>query len=90
MIQIEQKIDMSSLPKNSTPSNDMPDATYGFIGVGAMGCGMALNVRAKIPMNSSFFVFDIDETKIKNLSERAERRVSVATSPKQIAEECVC
>ena len=82
---------MSSITGNEDrlPNGDA-DATYGFVGIGAMGFWMAMNVRAKVPSTSAFFVFDKDQERIETFCRRALGPVTVAASPKQIAEECVC
>jgi 3-hydroxyisobutyrate/3-hydroxypropionate dehydrogenase len=69
-----------------------PDATYGFIGLGNMGYGMAKNVREKIPSTSKLIVCELNTSardKFVNEFESAGT-IEVAESPKVIGEKCVC
>lgn len=82
---------MSPTTPNGTTHDNMPNATYGFIGLGNMGSGMAFNVRLKMPKDSRLFVFDIDQSAVARFCEKTNSlgEVGIATSPKHIAEECV-
>ncbi|KAK7417699.1 hypothetical protein QQX98_004355 [Neonectria punicea] len=60
-----------------------PARSYGFIGLGVMGCGMAKNLRARIPESSTLYVCEV-------VAERRDQRVAetpgdiqVLTSPRE-------
>ncbi|KAL5597187.1 hypothetical protein FOBRF1_010980 [Fusarium oxysporum] len=65
----------------------IPITTYGFIGLGQMGHGMAKNLRQKLPQNYPMIVFDVNKEAVnKFLQEHAGTNVTAASSPKEIAE----
>jgi len=66
-----------------------PDATYGFIGLGNMGFGMAKNVRQKIPASSNMVVCEINKSARDEFCSTIEGKIETAESPKEIAEKCV-
>lgn len=60
-------------------------ATYGFIGIGVMGWGMAKNLRAKIPPSSKLVICElVAERRDKFLAE-TDGLIDVATSPREVA-----
>ena len=63
--------------------------TYGFIGIGNMGYGMASNLRAKIPKASKLIICDVDTARRdKFIAESSEHGVTVpAQDPKEVSEE---
>ncbi|CRG84134.1 hypothetical protein PISL3812_01461 [Talaromyces islandicus] len=65
-----------------------PNVTYGFIGLGQMGHGMAKNLRQKIPESSILVIFDINkETMQRFVQEHGQGgNVKTASSPKEIAQ----
>lgn len=67
-----------------------PDATYGFIGLGNMGFGMAKNVRQKIPKSSKLVVCELVKTQRDEFCSTIEGRIETAETPKEVAEKCVC
>lgn len=68
----------------------MPIQTYGFIGLGNMGYGMALNVRAKMPKSSKLIVCDVNTQQRDKFISETEGMVEAADTPKEVAEKCVC
>lgn len=72
-------------------SNRESIPTYGFIGLGVMGYGMAVNLRKKIPRESNLVVCELVEGRRSQFVEELgkEYKVSVADSPVKIAEMCV-
>ena len=67
-----------------------PDATYGFIGLGNMGFGMAKNVRQKIPASSKLIVCELNKSAREEFCSTIEGKIETAETPKEIAEKCVC
>lgn len=70
-----------------------PGGTYGFIGLGNMGYGMAKNVREKMPSASKLIVCELNaEQRDKFVQEYKDvgAGVQAVESPKQVAEACVC
>jgi 3-hydroxyisobutyrate dehydrogenase len=67
-----------------------PDATYGFIGLGNMGFGMAKNVRQKIPASSPLIVCELNKSARDEFCSTIEGKIETAENPKEIAEKCVC
>ena len=67
-----------------------PDATYGFIGLGNMGFGMAKNVRQKIPASSNLIVCELVKSQRDEFCSTVEGKIETAETPKEIAEKCVC
>lgn len=72
-------------------SQDVPSATYGFIGLGVMGFGMAQNLRRKIPKDSDLVVCEIVEDRRDRFIAETEMDggIKVAHTPKEVAEQCV-
>lgn len=67
-----------------------PEATYGFIGIGVMGYGMALNLRSKISSSSRFILCEIDTARRDQFVDEATSRgleVEIVESPRQMAEQ---
>jgi 3-hydroxyisobutyrate dehydrogenase len=73
--------------KNS--SGSMPQVTYGFIGLGNMGYGMAKNLRAGMPKSSTLVVCELDCERRDEFISSAEEPTEAAESPKAVAERCV-
>jgi 3-hydroxyisobutyrate dehydrogenase-like beta-hydroxyacid dehydrogenase len=67
-----------------------PEATYGFIGLGNMGFGMAKNVRQKIPASSNLIVCELVKSQRDEFCSTVEGKIETAETPKEIAEKCVC
>ena len=66
-----------------------PDPTYGFVGVGVMGYGMAMNLRAKIPEKADFILCEINEARREEFIQECDRKVRIAHSPREVAEQAV-
>ena len=67
-----------------------PDATYGFIGIGVMGYGMAMNLRSKIPSTSKFVLCEINTTRRDQFVAEATSKgqiIEIAESPRAVAEQ---
>ncbi|PVH81136.1 hypothetical protein DL98DRAFT_625978 [Cadophora sp. DSE1049] len=62
--------------------------TYGFIGLGQMGHGMAKNIRQKIPENCNLVIYDVREEAMTDFMNNFGNgsNTLAATSPKQVAE----
>lgn len=71
-------------------NNGAPDATYGFIGLGNMGAGMAKNVRQKIPSSSKLVVCELNKTARDEFCRTNEGDIETVETPKEVAEKCVC
>ena len=67
-----------------------PNVTYGFIGLGNMGFGMAKNVRQKIPSSSNMIVCELVKSQRDEFCSTIEGKIETAETPKEIAEKCVC
>ena len=80
---------MDESPSTNSISSP-PDATYGFIGLGNMGFGMAKNVREKIPSSSKLIVCELVTSQRDKFVKEIEGDIEVAETPKQIGEKCVC
>lgn len=83
---------MYTMCNNSTSaSHDAPPpVTYGFIGLGVMGYGMAQNLRAKIPKSSTLVICEIVKKRRDQFVAEMEGLIKVAHSPKEVAEQSVC
>ena len=71
-------------------STQAPEATYGFIGLGNMGFGMAKNVRQKIPSSSKLIVCELVKAQRDEFVSTIEGDIETAENPKEVAEKCVC
>ncbi|RYC91630.1 hypothetical protein BFJ63_vAg5640 [Fusarium oxysporum f. sp. narcissi] len=67
----------------------VPDAKYGFIGVGQIGWGIAMNLRQKIPKGSSLVICEVSETRRSQFVNEAapHGKVSTANSPIEVAKQ---
>ncbi|KIW94004.1 uncharacterized protein Z519_05320 [Cladophialophora bantiana CBS 173.52] len=63
------------------PSNPV----YGFVGIGVMGYGMAMNLRAKIPQTAGFVLCEINEARREQFLQECKASVQVAHSPREVA-----
>ncbi|EME81570.1 uncharacterized protein MYCFIDRAFT_154262 [Pseudocercospora fijiensis CIRAD86] len=75
--------------ENSTKPQ-LPSGTYGFIGLGNMGYGMAMNVRKKMPSGSILVVCELDQARKEDFCSEARQygKVEIADTPKEVAERC--
>lgn len=76
-------------PNGITPHDDVPTCTYGFIGVGVMGTGMAKNLRAKMPPSSKLLICEVNKARRDEFFATTEGLLEVAESPKKLAEKAV-
>ncbi|EXJ94391.1 3-hydroxyisobutyrate dehydrogenase [Capronia coronata CBS 617.96] len=68
-------------------SSTTREASWGFIGLGAMGYPMAKNLRAKIPEGDTMTIFDINTTSLDKFAQEATPSgVVVAKSPREVVE----
>lgn len=68
---------------------NLPNVTYGFIGIGVMGFPMAQNLRKRIPRQSKLVVCEINESALKKfLTETSPGdQLSAASTPREVAEQ---
>lgn len=68
---------------------NLPNVTYGFIGIGVMGFPMAQNLRKRIPRQSKLIVCEINESALKKfLTETSPGdQLSAASTPREVAEQ---
>ncbi len=74
-------------PTDRTPA--LPDATYGFIGIGVMGWGMAQNLRKKIPKSCTLIICELNKPRRDKFIAETEGLLKVAESPREVAEQAV-
>lgn len=76
---------------SNKPHTQLPVGTYGFIGLGNMGYGMAMNVRKKMPTASTLVVCELDQARRDEFCSEAQQygQVDKADTPKEIAERSV-
>jgi 3-hydroxyisobutyrate/3-hydroxypropionate dehydrogenase len=69
-------------------ASDPPDTTYGFIGIGVMGYGMAMNLRRKIPPTSKLILCEINQERREQYLREASPNglIEVAETPRQVAQ----
>lgn len=70
-------------------SNGIPAKSFGFIGLGIMGWGMAKNLRAKIPADSVLYVCEINKPRRDEFVASTAGKIQVVDSPREIAEKSV-
>jgi 3-hydroxyisobutyrate dehydrogenase len=70
-------------------SSSLPNVTYGFIGIGVMGRGMALNLAKKIPTSSKLVVCELIQARRDCFMAEAGSKAEVADSPREVAEKAV-
>lgn len=70
--------------------SELPNVTYGFIGLGVMGWGMAKNLRAKIPKSAQLIICElVEKRKAQFLAESEDGLVQAAENPREVAEQAV-
>lgn len=70
-------------------SDQLPDAVYGFIGLGNMGFGMAKNLRKSMPTQSKLVVCELNTIRRDEFISTVDGLVEAADSPRELAETCV-
>jgi 3-hydroxyisobutyrate/3-hydroxypropionate dehydrogenase len=68
---------------------DLPYVTYGFIGIGVMGWGMAKNLRAKIPKSAQLVICELVETRRDSFISETEGLIEAVQTPREVAEQAV-
>lgn len=68
---------------------DLPQVTYGFIGLGVMGWGMAKNLRAKIPSASALVICEVVTHRRDRFVAETEGEIRVAETAREVAEQAV-
>lgn len=68
-----------------------PSIRYGFIGVGTMGWGMAMNLRQKTPKDAKMVICEISESRRNQFIQEVQGKgaVTVANTPREVAEQSV-
>ncbi|BFZ55235.1 hypothetical protein PYCC9005_002275 [Savitreella phatthalungensis] len=64
-------------------------SSYGFVGLGRMGMGMAINLRKKVEPSSEVIVYDTNPAALEEISKHT-RNVTIASSLKQIGSKADC
>ncbi|RSM11447.1 hypothetical protein CEP52_003047 [Fusarium oligoseptatum] len=71
-------------------SNDSPNGvnskSFGFIGLGIMGWGMAKNLRAKIPTESVLNVCEINKARLDEFISSTPGRIQICESPLEVVQ----
>ncbi|KAJ4111391.1 hypothetical protein NW765_016516 [Fusarium oxysporum] len=70
----------------NSSSNDISAKSFGFIGLGIMGWGMAKNLRAKIPADSVLYICEVNKPRRDEFVVSTAGKVQVVDSPREIAE----
>ena len=74
---------------NGTLHRGVPNVTYGFIGVGVMGSGMAKNLRAKVPKSTKLVICEVNKARRDEFLATTYGLLEVADTPKETAEKAV-
>ncbi|KAI0457796.1 3-hydroxyisobutyrate dehydrogenase, variant [Xylaria acuta] len=66
-----------------------PNIRYGFIGIGVMGWGMAMNLRQKTPKEAKMVICEISDNRRNQFIQEVQSKgvVAVANSPREVAEQ---
>ncbi|KAG7409957.1 3-hydroxyisobutyrate dehydrogenase [Fusarium oxysporum f. sp. rapae] len=67
-------------------SNGISAKSFGFIGLGIMGWGMAKNLRSKIPADSVLYVCEVNKPRRDEFVASTAGKIQVVDSPREIAE----
>jgi 3-hydroxyisobutyrate dehydrogenase-like beta-hydroxyacid dehydrogenase len=65
------------------------ELSYGFIGLGQMGYGMAQNLRMKTHQASRFIICELDEIRRNRFIEETKGVIEVVDTPAAVAEQSV-
>lgn len=74
---------------HSSSNGGQSAKSFGFIGLGIMGWGMAKNLRAKIPVDSVLHVCEVNKARRDEFVTSTTGTIQVADSPREIAERSV-
>jgi hypothetical protein len=88
-ISLEASINPFTMPTSATTVGNLPNVTYGFIGIGVMGWGMAHNLRREMPKSSPLIICEIDKPRRERFVAETEGLIKVAESPKEVSEQAV-
>lgn len=79
---------MSSL-RNDQQGHRCP-TTYGFIGLGNMGYGMAMNLRRKISLDSNLIICELVQERCESfVAANKGNSIGVAQTPRDVAQKSV-
>lgn len=70
-------------------NTDVPSKSFGFIGLGIMGWGMAKNLRAKIPPDSVLNVCEVSKDRRDEFISSTPGKVFAAASPFEVVKNSV-
>lgn len=75
----------------SAPSSMASESVYGFIGIGQMGWGMAMNLREKLPMSTKLIICEVSVPRREAFIAEAGLKgvVEIVETPRQLAEVAV-
>lgn len=70
------------------PQDSPKSTTYGFVGIGVMGYGMARNLRTKLPSSVNFVLCEINQARRHQFVEELSMKgpVEVVDSPREVAD----
>lgn len=66
------------------------DVTYGLIGIGNMGYGMATNLRKNIPKDSKLIICELDKPRLEKFVSETQGLIETAETPKELCDKAVC
>lgn len=69
--------------------NGIDAKSFGFIGLGIMGWGMAKNLRAKIPTDSVLNVCEINKPRLDEFVSSTPSKIQVCDSPLEVVQSSV-
>lgn len=67
----------------------LPEVTYGFIGLGIMGWGMAQSLRAQMPKSSTLVVCELVQARRDKFIAETEGLITAENTPRAVAEKAV-
>lgn len=79
--------------ENLSKEVDFPKS-FGWIGLGAMGFPMALQLRQKVPPDSTLYIYDVDNGAMERFVEAARNikavaNIQIMSNAREVAEESV-
>jgi 3-hydroxyisobutyrate dehydrogenase len=74
----------------ASTTQDVPAKSYGFIGLGIMGYGMAKNLRAKLPAESVLTVCELNKLRRDEFVNSTSGKIEVAENPVEVVRKSVC
>lgn len=70
-------------------TNGVKPKSYGFIGLGIMGCGMAKNLRDKIPVESVLHVCEVNAARRDEWIAATPGNIQIAHNPLEVVQNTV-